>query len=283
MSSPADTDAPTASRALRVLVITGGHPFEADPFFQAFDSDEGIVWAHAPQPGVRRWLASMEPEEWDALVFYDMPGVGLRQGGIPEPPPADLVAGMERLLDAGQGLVFLHHAIASWPAWDEYAHWIGGRFLYRPGRLAGQDWPDSGYAFDVAQRLSPVGPGHPVLDGLEGGLTLTDEIYLAPVLEDEVVPLLRSDASFTEDRFWSSAAAIAGRRDSRDGWHHPPGSNLAAWAKTARHSPVVYLQPGDGPSAYGDPGWRRLLANAIRWVASDPAHEWARQSTPSSA
>jgi hypothetical protein len=263
--------------ALRVLVITGGHPFEAGPFFQVFDSDPGLLWAHAAHPGARRWLASMEPEEWDALVFYDMPGVGLGQGGRPEIPPADVVAGMGRLLDAGQGVVFLHHAIASWPAWEEYAHWVGGRFLYRPGRLSGRDWPDSGYAFDVTHRLSPVDPPHPVLEGLEEGLTLTDELYLAPVLEDEVVPLLRSDAAFTEEHFWSSSAAIDGRRESRDGWHHPPGSNLAAWVKRARRSPVAYIQPGDGPAAHGDPGWRRLVGNAIRWVASEGAHSWARQ------
>jgi len=264
-------------RALRVLVTTGGHPFEPGPFFEAFDADEGIVWAHAPQPGVRRWLAGMRPGEFDALVFYDMPGVGLDRGQPPEPetPPPDLVAGMRALLDGGQGVVFLHHAIASWPAWEEYSHWVGGRFLYRSGEFAGRHWPDSGYAFDVTHRVVPVAPGHPVLSGIEEGLTLTDELYLAPVLEDEVVPLLRSDATFRDDHFWSSSAAIAGRMNSRDGWHHPPGSHLVAWAKRARRSPAVYLQPGHGPSTYADPGWRRLLGNAIRWVSSPEAHEWA--------
>lgn len=259
---------------LRVLVVTGGHPFQAEPFFEVFSADDGLVWAHCPQPAAGRWLSGMEPGEWDAVVFYDMPGVGLRGPG-PETPPADLVTGMGRLLDAGQGLVFLHHAIASWPAWDEYAHWVGGRFHYRPGRLAGRDWPDSGYSFDVTHRLSPVAPGHPVLSGLEEGFVLTDELYLAPVLEEEVVPLLRSDATFTDDRFWSAALAVAGRRESRTGWRHPPGPDLAAWAKVARRSPVVYIQPGDGPSAYANPAWRLLLGNAIRWVASPRAHEWA--------
>lgn len=263
--------------ALRVLVITGGHPFDAEPFFEVFDVDDGIVWSHAPQPGVRRWLAQMTPGEFDALVFYDMPGVGLGRGRPPKPekPPADLVAGMCSLLDGGQGVVFLHHALASWPAWDEYSHWVGGRFLYTPGDFAGTTWPDSGYAFNVPHRLIPVKPDHPVLRGIESGLMITDELYLAPILESEVIPLLRSDATFLDDRFWSAAAAISGQRESREGWHHPPGSNLVAWAKRARHSPVVYIQPGDGPSSYADPGWRRLLGNAIRWVASEEAKSWA--------
>jgi len=267
----------TSEELLRVLVVTGGHPYQADPFFAAFSADPGLVWAHAPQPSAQAWLAAPVTGQWDAIVFYDMPGVGLRPGALPEPesPPPALMEGMRRLLDSGQGIVFLHHAIASWPKSDEYAHWVGGRFLYRPGRLAERDWPDSGYAFDVRHHLTPVDPRHPVLAGLEMGLTLTDELYLAPVLEDEVIPLLRSDAAFTEDRFWSAAAAVQGRLNSRNGWTHPPGSDLVAWAKRSRRSPVVYLQPGDGPSAYADEAWRKLLGNAIRWVASDEGHVWA--------
>ena len=263
---------------LQILIVTGGHPFEAEPFFAAFDADPALVWAHAPHPVARAWLAEGRSGRWDAIVFYDMPGVGLRRGELPspEPPGPELVEGMGRLLEAGQGMVFVHHALASWPAWDDYAHWVGGRFLYRPGELAGEAWPDSGYAFNVTHRLSAVAPDHPVLAGLQGGFTLTDELYLAPVLEGEIVPLLRSDATFTDDRFWSAAAAISGRRDSRQGWSHPPGSSLAAWVNRARRSPAVYIQPGDGPSAYGDPSWRRLVGNAIRWVASDEAHDWAK-------
>jgi hypothetical protein len=32
-------------------------------------------------------------------------------------------------------------------------------------------------------------------------------------------------------------------------------------------SRLVYLQPGDGPSVYDDANYRRLVENAIRWVA----------------
>ena len=36
----------------------------------------------------------------------------------------------------------------------------------------------------------------------------------------------------------------------------------------AINSRLVYLQPGDGPSAYDNPDYRRLVENALRWVAT---------------
>jgi hypothetical protein len=74
------------------------------------------------------------------------------------------------------------------------------------------------------------------------------------------------------------ALAIKKRYKDRTGWSHPPASPLLGWVKTAGPSPIAYLQPGHGPTAYANPNVRRLLANAIRWVASPAAHEWARQN-----
>jgi len=48
------------------------------------------------------------------------------------------------------------------------------------------------------------------------------------------------------------------------------------WTKSYRNSPIVYLQCGDDPVAYANENFQRLLHNAIRWVASEDAHRWAR-------
>jgi type 1 glutamine amidotransferase len=64
---------------------------------------------------------------------------------------------------------------------------------------------------------------------------------------------------------------VRGKLNCRDGWDHPPGSNLIGWTKRAAASTLVYLQPGDGASAFANVHYRRLLENAIRWVvAKDP-------------
>ncbi len=256
-----DDQDPDVNDQLDVLVVTGGHPFEAEPFFAVFDDLPGIRWSGATAPEAGH----------DVVVFYDLPGLRFTRSDPPAEliePSADQRAVIDQLCADGAGLVFLHHAVAGWPAWPEYAELVGGRFHYQPGRMGGVDYPDSGYVFDVTHTVEVLAPEHPVCAGLGESFTLTDELYCFPVLTGDVTPLMRttfdtSDAS----RFFSADLAIRGQRESNDGWTHPPGSDLVAWARQAGASRVVYLQFGDGPVTYADPSFRRALANAIDWAA----------------
>jgi uncharacterized protein len=155
--------------------------------------------------------------------------------------------------------------------------------------MRGTQWPDSGYAHDVRYEVTVVDREHPVCAGVPASFTLTDELYLAPVLEDSVTPLLRSDFDFVADNFWSTGRAMQGYRYDRTGWQHPGGSNLVGWTRQHDRSRVVYLQPGDGPDAYANESVRRLWLNAVRWVAqprdpvltaetSDPAIPFVRHA-----
>jgi hypothetical protein len=254
-----------------VLVVTGGHPFEEEPFFAIFDSFAGVTWTGRTEP---------EPGH-DVVVFYDMPGIRFTRSDPPlelVPPTTEQRRTVEELTESGTGLVFLHHSVASWPAWEQYAHLVGGRFHYAPGTLDGVDYPDSGYRFDVTHTIEVLDPPHPICEGLGRTFTLNDELYCFPVLVDEVVPLMRTsfDTSDTS-AFYSADHAIRGRRNDNEGWAHPPGSDLVAWTKSAGRSPVAYLQFGDGPDTYGDPSFRRVLLNAVRWAASADAHQWAAE------
>jgi trehalose utilization protein len=66
---------------------------------------------------------------------------------------------------------------------------------------------------------------------------------------------------------------------SNTGWSHADGSALVGWTKRARRSPLVYLQPGDGPATYDNPNYRQLIENAVRWAASPQALAWAQEGT----
>lgn len=261
---------------LNVLVAAKGHPYLRDPFMAMFDEMEGVSASLAEQPAVQALMNPAGMKGFDALVLYDMPGIDFRNGARFVEPSEDFKRGFRALLDSGFGIVVLHHAIAGWPAWEEYAELLGGRFLYRPATLRGVSRPDSGYRHDVVHKIHASDESHPVLAGVPPHFALTDELYLSEVFEDSVTPLLRSGHAFTRENFYSAALAVGGKMFSNESWQHADGSNLVGWVKRARKSPLVYLQPGDGPPTYADPNYRRLLANAIGWVSSPAAKEWAR-------
>jgi len=255
---------------VRALVVTGGHPFVAAPFFAVFDAIPDLEWRHVKQPAAAETLDEAA-KDCDVVVFYDMPGITFTRADPPIEvltPTPKAIAAFESLLAASTPLVFLHHAIAGWPSWDRYAEVIGGRFHYRSATLRGVDYPASGYRFDAEHAVEVLDPSHPICDGLDATFTIADELYQFPAFESEVTPLMRSQARFESDEFFSADLAIRGERESRSGWSHPSGTNLVAWVREEGDTPVAYIQFGDGPTTYADPNYRRVIANAIRWGAS---------------
>jgi hypothetical protein len=260
--------APEVTRQRRVLVATGGHAFDAGAFSELLCSLGGFAFTQAEQPAVQREFADDRPAAWDAFLMYDMPGYEFHPDHSPPAlfdPPEDFQRNFVTLVEGGHGFVFLHHALASWPTWDDYTAVIGGRFRF----VRDDDNPDSGYRHAVPQRITSVAPGHPVLAGLGEGFEIEDEVYLADVFDGAVIPLLVTDAELTDRTVWSTWNAVLGRRGTNDGWRHPHGSNVVAWVRKHPRSRIVYIQFGDGPSAFGNAGFRRLLANALTWVSEE--------------
>lgn len=262
---------------LRLLALGRGHPYERDAYATLLQGLDEFDVCHVEQPAAQRLLSPEAAEEFNAIVCYDMPGVDFTAADAPAllAPQAHFCKRYLDLLDAGMGMVYLHHAIAAWPAWPEYADIVGGRFHYRAASLRSAEWPDSGYCHEVTHRVSKL-RNHPVTEGIPDSFEMTDELYLCPIFEDNVIPLLTSDYCFEDTHFYSAASAVAGVMQSRRGWTHPRGSPLVGWAKRHGNSPIVYLQGGDDSVAMGNQHFRQLVHNAVRWVSSEAAHAWAR-------
>jgi type 1 glutamine amidotransferase len=258
------------------LAVTGGHRVDLDSFctmLSAISAERGLAYAHCVQPAAQGWFTPAQHGAFDAILCHDLPGLHLQRGTAPTPagPDPQVRRDLHELLVAGQGIVFLHHALAGWPGWPAWAEVLGGRYHYAPARLRGSDWPDSGFRYaDYTARV--IDRGHPVCAGIDD-FALSDELYRCPVFEDDVVGLLRADA--TPGEFHETFHEVLGT--ARDGapWTHPPASDLIGWATSAGTSPIVYLQPGDGPETFADPTFRRLVGNALAWVASADARDWA--------
>ena len=254
--------------ARTLLVLSGGHPYEEEPFEELIHSLGEWEVTHLVHPAAEEQVADGAADEVDALLFYDMGGYTFADGGVqtraPSPGFRNAIA---RRFEAGRGAVAMHHALAGWAEWPQWHEWLGGRFLYQAGEYRGRKRPDSGYRHDVAYTAHALAPQHPVLSGVPEQFVLTDELYLAEVNDDDVIPLVRADHAFVRENFYSAAAAVAGTMFSNDGWHHEAGSDLVAWQSRTCPAPLVYLQFGDGPQTYADRHVRKLLANALEFTA----------------
>ena len=215
---------------------------------------------------------------FDVLVLYDMPGIEFARGSAPKfiPPGQEIIDAWSEILHRGIPVLSMHHSIASWPTWEGFAEIVKGRFHYAPATLRGVSYPDSGYAMKVKQKFVVDAVDHPVCAGLPTSFDLEDETYQCPVFDDEVTVLITTDAP-RDDSFHASALAAV-RRETNTDWHHPPASAAVAWTHTQGRSTIVYLQPGDGPEAFGNDLYRRLIANAIKWLATQkPAQRSSKE------
>jgi type 1 glutamine amidotransferase len=162
-------------RAIRALLITGGHDHDARFYslFHGLEEIDGLpidTAANAFKKDVRG--------RYDVVVMYDftrdLDELGRRN--------------LRLFVESGKGIVVLHHALLNfqtWPWWSEDV--VGGR--YRLQREEG--WPSSGVKNGQDFFVTPVG-SHPVLDGVRP-FRVTDEAYKDLYFSDRIKPLLTTD------------------------------------------------------------------------------------------
>lgn len=272
---------------IRVLVVSKGHDYDHSSFMAMCESFDDVETTLVEHPAAQSVLASTDCETYDVVFFYDMcgiPGMALPHdhSAGSGAPSASYAASVEKLLERGAGLLLVNHATVSWANWPLWREISGSSFMLAAGELRGQSVPGSGYRGghgplpNATIPLVPQEP-HAVLEGLGQGFSITDELYLKTDLYGpHVRPLLRGDFDFVADNFTPPPLA---KESEQTNWSHPPGSDLIVWANAAVSSPVVVSDVGDGPLAYDNPDYRRLLHNAIVWLASADARQWAQATT----
>jgi uncharacterized protein len=219
-----------AASKVRVLLVTGNKSYEREPFLDVFRSNPRLAVTHLEHSGIQAdaWERA-DLEACDVVVLYDMP----RE--ITDKQKQRFTS----LFARGTGLLVLHHALVSFQSWSEYERIVGGRYIDVPEKGGDPRETPSGYQHDVDIPVRVV-PNHPVTRGLSD-FTIHDEIYWAYRVSPSVKPLLTTT--------------------------HPKSGNPLAWEKREGKSRLVYLQLGHGPSAYNDANFRKLIANAIDYVA----------------
>lgn len=222
--------AASTEKPIRILVVTGGHDFEKEPFFKLFKEMPGVTFEAVAHPQAHDRLKAEAAGTWDVLVLYDM------WAEISDPAKADFVARLKE----GKGLVALHHCLASYQKWDEYARIIGGKYHSEKWTQDGVEKPASTYLHDVNWTVHVADASHPVCRGIKD-FQIHDETYGGTEVHPDAHPLLTTD--------------------------EPTNGRTVAWVKSYGAARVVYLQLGHDHQAYQNANYRRLLEQAIRWAA----------------
>lgn len=168
---------PVSAKKLNILVVTGGHDFERKSFFEMFDTFQNISYTELKHPEANAQLGTIDPNTFDAVVFYDMPKT------ISETEKESY----SKLLKLGKGLVFLHHSQCSYQQWDEYKTIVGGK--YHEGKNTPQS---STYQHDVTFTVKIADTKHPVTKGIKD-FEILDEVYGNTEVLPGVIPLLTTD------------------------------------------------------------------------------------------
>lgn len=136
---------------------------------------------------------------------------------------------LEGLGSSEQGILLLHHAILAFPGWSLWSEIAGieDRKLSR---------------YDMNQIVKTyVTSEHPITKGLSDW-EMVDETYLmnSPSSEDCEI-LLTTD--------------------------NPNSMRVLGWTRMYKKSRVFCYQSGHDNQAYSDPNFRKVIANAILWLA----------------
>ncbi|MEM8733921.1 MAG: ThuA domain-containing protein [Planctomycetota bacterium] len=211
------------------MVVTGGHDYDKDEFAEMFQSMNGVTASFVSTEEMEAMDSQDIATNYDTLVHLDM---------VREKVDSQVKDHYVELSEAGVGMVFLHFTLASRPYWDGYHELVGGKF-YLPN-VEKDASLHSTYTTDLTVQIQVLNQAHPVTKGLDD-FAMTDAFYGNIAIAPGVQPLLAASNDQT--------------------------SNCVAWTHTFGRSQVVYLMPGFRKGAYENASYRRLLANALRYVA----------------
>jgi type 1 glutamine amidotransferase len=125
--------------------------------------------------------------------------------------------------------------------WPEFRKIIGGKYLFSATTLDGVPYKPSSYDHDQLLKISVADKEHPITKGVED-FQILDETYKGFWTDPHAKVLLRTD--------------------------HPKNNPELAWVTEYGKSRGFYLMLGHDRKAYDNPGYRKVLYQAIRWAAA---------------
>jgi uncharacterized protein len=223
----------SSEKKMNILIVTDDRKFNREAFFALFESFQNIKVTRISHPEILDFIGTADIRSFDAIVFYDMP----EQVLLTDTQKQNFL----KFFEEGAPAIFLHHSLLSYRQWEQFTEIIGGRYYNKHPLINEQgDTLQSVYQHDVRYRVNIVDVKHPITMSMED-FDILDEVYNHYYVKDDVEVLLTTD--------------------------HPLSGHKLGWVNTFGKSRIVFLINGHGETAYNNPNFRKLLYNAIHWVA----------------
>jgi len=234
--------ATASAEKTKVLLVTGGHDFEKEPFLAMFKTMDSIELETAEHKETSE-AYDRDLSKYDVLVLYDM------AQKITDAQKKNLL----KFLQSGKGLVVLHHALGSYQDWLDYQKIVGGKFFTADRTEDGVEHEKSTWKHDVKTNVKIADKSNPIVKGMSD-FQILDEVYGNYLVRPNVKPLLTTN--------------------------HPLSEKVIAWTHLCGKAPVAYIQLGHGASAFKDSNYRKLVSNAIAWAGGRLAPQKATAPAP---
>ena len=228
---PASSLVAQKKKATRVLVVRGGHPYDTPAFEEMCSRLKGVSADLVLTAHFDAMKTESITSNYDAILF-------LNQNKFYEESKRNK-AKYIALTNEGVGMVFLHFTLSSQPNWDQYHDIVGGKWFLR--KFTKDKSRVSTYFTDLTVIIKVLDSAHPVTKGIKD-FTMTDVFYGNIYMKQGVHALLGSDNT-------DLAPAIA-------------------WAHKYNASKIVYIMPGYSKRAYENSSYKKLVANALRYVGN---------------
>ena len=215
--------------SFNILILTGGHDYDAPNFYKMFDDMPNVQYDKAEVPKDMDLLAPGLEKKYDLLLTYDMNNF-----------PAITNAQRERyvaLIESGLPLIVMHHSLCGYDNWLPYCKMIGGQYLHKAIEIDGKSYPPSSYKHDLDLAIQVMDKEHPITRGIEN-FRITDEGYKNMYIREGIHVLLKTD--------------------------HPEATPEVAWTTKYGKSAIFVIALGHDKKAYENPNLRRILHQAIQ-------------------
>lgn len=215
---------------VKVAVVTGGHAFEHEPFFEMFDGMKTVDYVEAVQKDHSELFENISDWDYDVIVFYNM------TQNISPKRRRNFV----KLLGRGVGVVALHHTLGAYQEWPEFKRIIGAKYYLKDTVEDGITHGKGSFKHDLDISVRVTIGNHPITRGMRD-FTIHDETYKNCWFDEKNQVLLTTD--------------------------HATSDETIGWVRRFRKAKVCTIQLGHDSKAYANHNYAQLVERAILWTA----------------